>query len=109
MGGFCPFVELYREGSAPAACAAGLFIILHNDLLSAGCGHIVSLYSRSREKVVFASLPKYQFVVNITLGEYETCLLGVTKGHGIYIWSKSKIVHIIYTWYIQSTLGSSQK
>ena len=26
MGGFCPLVELHREGSAPAACAAGLFI-----------------------------------------------------------------------------------
>ena len=25
-GGFCPLVELHREGSAPAACAAGLFI-----------------------------------------------------------------------------------
>ena len=25
MGGFCPLVELHREGSAPAACAAGLF------------------------------------------------------------------------------------
>ena len=24
-GGFCPMVELYQEGSAPAACAAGLF------------------------------------------------------------------------------------
>ena len=24
-GGFCPLVELHREGSAPAACAAGLF------------------------------------------------------------------------------------
>ena len=26
MGGFCLLVELYREGSAPGACAAGLFI-----------------------------------------------------------------------------------
>ena len=26
MGGFCPVVELHREGYAPAACAAGLFI-----------------------------------------------------------------------------------
>ena len=25
MGGFCLLVELHREGSAPAACAAGLF------------------------------------------------------------------------------------
>jgi hypothetical protein len=25
MGGFCPLVELHWEGSAPAACAAGLF------------------------------------------------------------------------------------
>ena len=25
MSGFCPLVELHREGSAPAACAAGLF------------------------------------------------------------------------------------
>ena len=25
-GGFCPLVELHREGSAPAACAAGLFL-----------------------------------------------------------------------------------
>ena len=25
-GGFCPLVELHREGSAPAACAAGLFV-----------------------------------------------------------------------------------
>ena len=25
MGGFCPLVELHREESAPAACAAGLF------------------------------------------------------------------------------------
>ena len=24
-GGFCPLVELHREGCAPAACAAGLF------------------------------------------------------------------------------------
>ena len=24
--GFCPLVELHREGSAPAACAAGLFL-----------------------------------------------------------------------------------
>ena len=24
-GEFCPLVELHREGSAPAACAAGLF------------------------------------------------------------------------------------
>ena len=24
-GGFCPLVELHREGSASAACAAGLF------------------------------------------------------------------------------------
>ena len=24
-GGFCPLVELHREGSAPTACAAGLF------------------------------------------------------------------------------------
>ena len=24
MGGFCPLVEPHREGSAPAACAAGL-------------------------------------------------------------------------------------
>ena len=24
-GGFCPLVELHREGSAPAACTAGLF------------------------------------------------------------------------------------
>ena len=29
MGGFCLLVELHREGSAPAACAAGL---LHNQL-----------------------------------------------------------------------------
>ena len=26
MGGFCLLVELHRKGSAPAACAAGLFI-----------------------------------------------------------------------------------
>ena len=26
MGGFCLLVELHREGSAPAACAAGLFL-----------------------------------------------------------------------------------
>ena len=25
-GGFCPLIELHREGSAPAACAAGLFV-----------------------------------------------------------------------------------
>ena len=25
MGGFCLLVELHREGSVPAACAAGLF------------------------------------------------------------------------------------
>ena len=25
-GGFCPLVELHWEGSAPAACAAGLFL-----------------------------------------------------------------------------------
>ena len=29
MGGFCPLVELHREGSAPAACAAGLFWRYH--------------------------------------------------------------------------------
>ena len=28
MGGFCLLVELHQEGSAPAACAAGLFICL---------------------------------------------------------------------------------
>ena len=27
-GGFCLFVELHQEGSAPAACAASLFTIL---------------------------------------------------------------------------------
>ena len=26
-GGFCPLEELHREGSAPAACAAGLFLM----------------------------------------------------------------------------------
>ena len=26
MGGFFPLVELHQEGSAPAACAAGLFV-----------------------------------------------------------------------------------
>ena len=26
-GGFCPLVDLHREGSAPAACAAGLFFL----------------------------------------------------------------------------------
>ena len=26
MGGFCLLVELYWEGSAPAACTAGLFV-----------------------------------------------------------------------------------
>jgi len=26
MGGFCQLVELHRERSAPAACAAGLFL-----------------------------------------------------------------------------------
>ena len=26
MGGFCLLVELHREGSAPAASAAGLFV-----------------------------------------------------------------------------------
>ena len=25
MGGFCLLVDMHREGSAPAACAAGLF------------------------------------------------------------------------------------
>ena len=30
MGGFCLLVELHQEGSAPAACAAGLFFyVLH--------------------------------------------------------------------------------
>ena len=28
MGGFCQLVELHREGSAPTACAAGLFVML---------------------------------------------------------------------------------
>ena len=28
MGGFFLLVELHREGSAPAACAAGLFILI---------------------------------------------------------------------------------
>ena len=28
MGGFCPLVELHREGSAPAAFAAGLLILI---------------------------------------------------------------------------------
>ena len=27
-GGFFPLVELHREGSAPAACAAGLFSLI---------------------------------------------------------------------------------
>ena len=31
MGGFCLLVELHREGSAPAACAAGLFIHRQRD------------------------------------------------------------------------------
>ena len=29
-GGFCPLVELHREGSAPTACAAGLFYKILN-------------------------------------------------------------------------------
>ena len=28
MGGFCPLVELHREGSAPGACAVGLFFLI---------------------------------------------------------------------------------
>ena len=30
MGGFCVLVELHWEGSASAACAAGLYIKLHD-------------------------------------------------------------------------------
>ena len=33
-GGFCPLVELHWEGSAPAACAAGLFTIIWVCLLT---------------------------------------------------------------------------
>ena len=29
-GGFCPLVELHWEGSAPAACAAGLFLTIES-------------------------------------------------------------------------------
>ena len=32
VGGFVLLVELHQEGSAPAACAAGLFQIVNNSL-----------------------------------------------------------------------------
>ena len=32
-GGFCQLVELHREGSAPAACAVGLFIDQSRNLM----------------------------------------------------------------------------
>ena len=35
-GGFCPMVELHREGSAPAACAAGLLLDKVVELVDGG-------------------------------------------------------------------------
>ena len=48
MGGFGPLVELHREGSAPAACAAGLFInsFINLFILSKSIFKTLSLPSR---------------------------------------------------------------
>ena len=41
MDGFCLLVELPREGSVPAACAAGLFNIFDNIICFDNCGIFV--------------------------------------------------------------------
>ena len=38
MGGFCLVVEFHRKGSAPAACAAGLFSYMTQFEIECRCG-----------------------------------------------------------------------
>ena len=60
MGGFCPLVELHREGSATAACAAGLFS--SEDRIFVYVEHINSNFSEEKKAPTY---PPAIFVLQV--------------------------------------------
>ena len=66
MGGFCPLEELPREGSAPAACAAGLFpkLLMQSVLLIDDVLHFFVVFQFTTDLLCLAQANFLPFVDN---------------------------------------------
>ena len=90
MGGFCLLVELRREGSAPAACAAGLFYLKLDTLVcqtTQGKTIMIMDYGRALNLSRFAititntEFPKVGTLGQMPLKSWQTFKFFNTKVH----------------------------
>ena len=91
MGDFCLLAELHQEGSAPAACAAGLFLKIAAQIIfkmyvfsgpMRNCQidrtHLIGIDSLSKMAISVSQLSCYY--VNLSLGICISILVSEPKG-----------------------------
>ena len=104
MGGFCLLVELHREGgSAPAACAAGLFSVIHDRVNNVFLCQMVSAPAHSPWVWQWSQSPIWQqWVASDIISEGHTPLS--TGGTSDTIWQYLK-----WSYWVCVSLANSWK